>query len=212
LPKVAAVIAETAQEPGLQKKYRAVRIRIEYVENSRTIEEDIYCVIGSVFAPAIGTTFWGPDRNYSFRAEKGKLEARTRLFQAIISSLRPNLQWFNRYVQLVQVLSQTQTDPTRRLGDLSQYVARTSDEMSEPRRQLYQKQQAAQDKINAAIAGFVPGLQEYQNPSDKRSIQLPAGYRDVWASASGEFLLSDDAGLNPNSASSVKWQKLGISH
>jgi hypothetical protein len=210
LPKIAEVISETSKESGVQKKFRAVRIRIEYVEDGRSMQEDVYCVLGSAFVSAMNTTFWGAERNYSFRTEKGKLDDRTRMYQTIVSSLKPNLKWFNRYVQLVQILSPNQLDPMRKLGDLSQYVPRTTDEISEPRQKLYQAQQAVQEKINLAFAGVVPGTQLWQNPSDKRSIYLPVGYSEVWASPGGDYLLSS-GGLDPNRGANGPWKKLDIS-
>ena len=107
------------------------------------------CVLGVAYVPNIRTTFWGPDRNYSFKAEKGKLDARTPVMQSMIASFQPNLQWFNRYLQLVQLLMQNPLDAKRPVTELTQYVPRTSPEINELIRQAYERQQAARDRVNA---------------------------------------------------------------
>ncbi len=72
-----------------------------------------------------------------FKAETGKLDEATKVFQTMIASLRPNMPWFNRYLQLVQMLAQNQLEQTGRVGELSRYIARTNDEINDLRRQAY---------------------------------------------------------------------------
>jgi hypothetical protein len=39
-------------------------------------------------------------------------------------------------------------------------------------------------------------------------VQLPSDYRYAWVSASGEYVLSDQAGFNPNVGSTTEWRQL----
>jgi hypothetical protein len=208
LPKIVEILSEGAPEPGVEKKFRAARIRIEYPENGRTMQEDIYCVLAAVRVGGIQTTFWGADRNYSFKAEKGRLESSNKIFQAMADSFRPNLQWFNRYLQLLQRLAQAPPDATRRVTDLGRFIAGTTDEITDARRQVYDRQQAAQEKINTGFDQYVRGTEPYQSPFENRPVHLPAGYTQVWANSLGEYLLSEDPGFNPNANSPLAWQKL----
>jgi hypothetical protein len=210
LPKLAETISLNMQEPGLQKTFRAARLRLEYVENGRTIQEDVYCVLSTVYAPAIKTTFWGPDRNYAFKAEKGKLDARTKVLQSIFSSIRPNLQWFNRYVQLLPALAQGQIEAVRHVNEFGAYVkAGTTDQITEPRRQAYQRQQASQELVNASLIQYCRGIQEYRLPGDGRRVLLPA-YPGIWVNARGDVLLSDEMSFSPNAGSSKEWQRVEV--
>jgi hypothetical protein len=208
LVKVSDLLGENSKEPGLEKKFHAARVRFEYDENGRAMQEDFYCVMALAYAPNIHTTFWGPERTYSFKAEKGKLDARTRIFQTVISSVRPNLEWYNRYVQLVQVLSQSPLEGIKRVSELSHFIPRTTDEITDLRRQACERQQSGQERINARFAQYIRGVEEYHNPADNRIIQLPAGYSQVWTSTSGDYVLSEDSNFNPNTGSSKEWQPL----
>jgi hypothetical protein len=208
LPALASAVAVDTQEQAVEKKFRASRVRIEYLEHGSMMEEDIFCVLSIAYAPLIKTALWGPERNYAFKAEKGKLDERRPIFQVMVSSFKPNLQWFNRYAQLVQFLLQNQPDTTRPVSDLSAYAARTTDDVTEPRRQAFLRQEATRERVNLACAQDIPGLEEFRNPLDNRPVLLPASYRDVWVNQQGEFVLCDDANFNPNSGVATGWLRV----
>ncbi|MFO1500557.1 MAG: hypothetical protein U1G07_19605 [Verrucomicrobiota bacterium] len=208
LPLVAEAVGEGPRDASVQRRTRAARVRIEYAESGKMMEEDFYCVLTVIDVPASRTTYWGPERNFSFRAEKGRLDRQTGLFQAIVSSYRANLMWFNRYLQLQQILGQIQLDTSRPVGELGRYAAQTSDEITEARRQIYDRQQSTQDRINSKFAQSLRGVDQYRSPFDQRPVALPAGYQQVWASSAGDFLLSDDASFNPNTGKANSWRKV----
>jgi hypothetical protein len=212
LPLVAKAIYDTTPESAAQQKFRAARVRLEYAENGRTMQEDIYCVMAVASVASTRTTFWGADRSYSFKAEKGRLEARSKLFQAMANSFRSNLQWVNRYIQVLQLMSQTTFEPNRSPAELARFVPRTTEEISDLRRQIFERQQANLDRVNASFSPYVRGLEEYRDPFASRTVTLPGGYVAVWANAAGEYLLSDDPNLNPNAAGRHDWQKVEKDH
>jgi hypothetical protein len=212
LPRVAEVIGETAREPAAQQRFRAARIRLEYTESGRPMQEDIYCVMGLTTVLATRTTFWGADRNYSFKAEKGRLDARAKLFHAIVSSFRSNPQWVNRYVQVLQFMTQLPFDSTRSPAELARFVPRTTEVISDLRRRIYERQQADQDRVNASFNEYVRGLVEYRNPFESRVVRLPAGYAVAWVSPTGEYLLSDEPAFNPNGSTRRDWQNMEKEH
>jgi hypothetical protein len=39
-------------------------------------------------------------------------------------------------------------------------------------------------------------------------VQLPSGYSNVWVNRSGEYILSNQAGYNPNVGSNIEWHPL----
>jgi hypothetical protein len=208
LPKVAEAVAATSQEPGVQKVFKAARVRLEYDLAGQLMEEDIYCVLALAPIPQIRTTFWGPERNYGFRAAKGKLDDQTKILQTMIASVKPNLQWFNRYQQLVQMLVQNQLRSIRQVGELSRYIAKTSSEISEMSRQAYENRQASMDRINTQFSQYIRGVDEYKTPSENRPVELPSGYREAWTNPLGEYVLSDDPNFNPNIGSAANWQRM----
>ncbi len=212
LPALARLVASTVQEAGAIKRVVATRTRIEYQESGRAMEEDIYCVMVYSQVPAVpGVTFWGPDRLIGFRAEKGKLDAQSPLLLAMATSMRVGKGWFARYLQVREMWFQNQMNAIRRAGELSRYLARTSDEMSDAQMQAWERRQASEDRTAEAFTEYVRGVETYRDPFDQHDVQLPSGYNDVWISRNGEYILANDPNFNPNVSASGTWERADAS-
>lgn len=207
LPGLAQVIASAQpQQPGLRVAVRAGKTRFEYAERGRSIQEDVYAVL--TYTTSMGGTIWGTDRAFVFKAEKGRLDDAARVFHAMIASVQLDLKWFNRYQQLVQMLVQSQMQAIQRAGELSRYIARTNNEISDMIRQSWQQRQAAEDRIYSNFSQYIRGVEVYQNPFDDRAVELPSGYGEVWANRSGEYILSESPNFDPNVGSPAEWRRL----
>lgn len=209
LPGIARQVAAAVEEAGTVKQVAASRTRIEYQEGGRAIEEDIYCVMIYAQTPAApSVTMWGADRVFGFRAERGQLDRLAPLLHAIVSSVRVNPVWWIRYLQVRQVWINTQMEGIRQAGELSRYIARTTSEISDMQHQAWQAQQASQDRTHEAFTQYIRGVGSYQDPFQRRAVELPSGYSDVWASRGGEYVLANDPSFNPNVAGSGTWERM----
>lgn len=207
LPEVAKAVAAGIQEQGVSKRVVAEQVRVEYEQGGKAIQEDFYCVmVYSTSALLPGTTFWGPERLYSFKAEKGKLDETTKLLHAMVASMKINLAWYNQYLQVTQLWQQRQMQSIRSAGELSRYIAKTNEEISAMIRQSYEARQASQDRISANFSRTIRGVESYHNPFEGRAVELPSDYRDVWVSSKGEYFFSNDAGFNPNVGDTQTWK------
>lgn len=208
LPRMAAAIAPTVQEAGAVKQVAAARTRIEYREGARSFEEDIYSVIVYSQVPMNpGVMFWGPDRLFGFRAEKGQLDRQAPLLQAIFASVRVNREWFGRVLQVREAWIQNQMQAIRNAAELSRYIARTTDEISAMHQQVYENRRASEDRVAEAYSQYVRGVETYHDPFGNRDVQLPTGYNDVWVSRGGEYILANDPSFNPNASGTGTWQR-----
>jgi|YNPBryantNP2012_1023418.scaffolds.fasta_scaffold15743_1 hypothetical protein len=210
LPKLAeaARMAEPIPPGGPTAVFTAGRLRIEYEINGKPVEEDLYCVLNSMALPGSNMTIEIADKLYGLRAPKGRLDETTKLFETTINSTRINIQWFNRYAQLVQSLTQAQMNQIRAAGELSRIISRTSNEISDMMHQSYEERQAAQDRINKNWDQYMRGVDEYHDPIAGRPVELPSGYRNAWASGNGEYIVTESADFNPNVELGGTWQKL----
>ncbi len=41
-------------------------------------------------------------------------------------------------------------------------------------------------------------------------MELPSGYNDAWVNAQGEYILSEQAGFDPNVGSTVEWKRMEV--
>jgi hypothetical protein len=201
---VPAVAAEYA---GVPTDISAARASFEYERQGHKMREDVYAVVVAVqLAPPLVN--WIPHTSFSFTASRGDLAQRAQLFGAMMASLTPDLRWYNRYMQFVDACTRAAIDASNQALARSRIIAKTNDEISAIRRQAFQNRQAAQDRVNAKFSQYIRGVESYQHPFEQRRVELPSGCTNVWTNRSGEYLLSNSAGYNPNIGANVEWRAL----
>lgn len=215
LPDLAKLLsAGVASQPGVTTSANAAKIRIQYNQNGTPMEEEVYAMVESytyslqTMSGTLTNINWMIDFIFSFKAEQGKLETHSKTFQTIVYSFKPNTQWFNKYNQLVNYLIQGQIKQIQNIGQISQIISQTNNEISDMITQSYNQRQAVNDKIINNFSQAIRGVDEYYNPIDQKSVELPSGYRNVWENNLGEYVLSDDPNYNPNVNSNLNWQKI----
>ncbi|HEY1233650.1 MAG TPA: PDZ domain-containing protein [Candidatus Binatia bacterium] len=201
-------VAQAAQTPGMPSQMRAGRFRYSYNFAGKQMEEDVYCVLSYTSAPAVKSVYWSPEQLYSIRAERGQLDQKTKLMQAIVSSTRINLQWYNAYLQVWEMWKANVMQSIQNAGHLSRYIAGINNQITATKRQAWEQQQASYDRISRRFSEYTRGVETYHNPVSNQPIQLPGGYGHAWTNALGEYIVSDSSSYNPNIGSSTNWQAL----
>lgn len=211
LPEMAQAVA-AAYYPELRgvAKFSGGKIRVEYQHQGKPVEMDIYAIIGLWTTPIQGVpmTFWGADGIRYSRAAKGKVDEQFKLFQTMLYSEKLNVQWLNLYSQVQNMMTQSQMEASNRAVELSRYLSRTNNQISDNIRSAYTQRQAAMDRASARFDQYIRGVDAYRNPSGSGQIELPSGYRSAWANAGGEYVLNDNASFNPNVGSNQGWRRL----
>lgn len=207
---------QTGTDPttGVTTSADAGKIRVEYTQNGITMEEEIYCVIQSQDIPV--QTLYGTSRNInwymtyieSFRAEKGKLDAQSKMFQTISYFAKTDVNWLNKYNQVVNYLIQQQIQKIQSLGQLSSIVSQTSNEISDANMEAWQQSQNVKDQMGKDFSNSILNIQSYRNPIDGNTVDLPSGYSSAWANSLGEYVLSDSPSYDPNIGSNLNWQHM----
>ncbi len=208
LPEVASAISAL-----IGARVRSARIRIEYEEGGRTIEEDFYLSL-FITSTNLGVNncvvhSWGPAWiPFSLRAEKGRLDAATPLMLATVNSLTIDPSWFGEYSYVCDLFRNRMNEGVRLAGELSEYIRRNSEEIRQMHSDSYWKRQASQDRISRNFSNYVRGVELYTSPHEKHPVQLPGGYRNVWVSETGVYHLSNDDGYDPGTGSTANWQRI----
>jgi len=223
LPRLAEAIA--AKYPGVTNtgQINAGRVRFEYQEGGRPMETDIYAVVFAVTLQlsTSSSIYWGTEENRYVKAPKGKLDQLYPVFQTVSYSFRPTLEFFNRRQQLVDMFVQMDAQRGRQAVEaamnsardnpvlaLSKYIARTNDSVSAGIRQSYEYKSSVNDRVNQNWSYRTRGVDGYTNPWTGYQTQLPAGYREAWVAANGEYVLSNDPGYDPNVGSTITYQRM----
>jgi hypothetical protein len=209
LPQLAAAHQKhTPSEPGAQIVYDAARVRIEYMLSGASVEEDVFAVMQTTRVPVGNIVIQLADRVVAMRAERGRLDAVRPVHLSIVNSTRVNVQWFNRYTQLVDHFIRAKMQEIRAIGEFSRALSRTSSQISEQRMQQWQETNRRQDRLNREWSEYVRGTETYNDPVRGEPIELPSTHKHAWVSRSGEYILTDNPNYNPNIEQRGDWVEM----
>jgi len=192
-----------------QVKGDAIRARLKYTLDGRPMEEWIFAATMTV-----GT--FGPLQQWSYncvayagaqRAPEGQLEASVKLFELIASTFRVNPEWQARITQNALAMQQIELKGIR---DRSAIVAKSAEDQRNIQRQAYENRQRVEDSTNANFSQIIRGVESFRNPATGETVELDANYGHAWVNNRGEYLLSDQANFDPNSApgNTLNWTQL----
>ena len=217
LPEISSYFETgTDATTGVITSAEAGKIRVEYTLNGVTFEDELYCVIQTQDIP-LQTTL-GTYRNInwymtyieSFRAEKGKLDSNSKVFHTISYFAKTDVNWLNKYNQVVEYLIQQQIQQIQSLGQLSSIISQTSNEISNSNYQAWQQSQDVKDELANDFSNSILGIDSYYNPITDSTVELPSGYNSAWTNNLGEYILSDSPTYDPNIESNLDWQQMNL--
>jgi len=200
-------------------------VRVAYVENGRSFEEELYGVQVLQRVPyhgPMGTIVqinWGFARAFRFRAAAGSLDARKERFWRIARSARVNPLWEQLCAGVMQQL-QAQFDQHIQMGysqiqaagQLSRSISAVNDAMlhtfQQQRQAAYHSSHASNHSTNHSpndrFSDSVRGVETVEDPYWGES-QQDANYQYHWTNSQGNYQHSDDPFFNPNIGSTQSW-------
>ena len=203
------VAVQVAQMYGGQSTAKSGRVRYEYQAGGQSWEEDVYVTL--VYTPSQLGTFWSVNSAYSFRAPKGQLDRLTPVMNTTVSTLRLSPDWYGGYMYVQKLFYDRMNQGIRNARAISDTITRNSEEIRQMFSDSYRQRCQSQDRISRSFSEYIRGVETYHNPYEDRPIQLPSGYTNAWVNRSGEYVLSPQAGFDPNVGSNIEWRRLGKS-
>jgi hypothetical protein len=215
LPAIVKALGLEDQSPGGGVRFSATagKVRMDYALDGKEYTEDLIGVRESLMIPvqSMSGTFTNDNWTLSFlvgmRAAKGGLDAQSKLFTTMAASVQLNKEWFNRYVQLVELLIRAQVQRIRMTGEFSRILSQTSAEISDDRMKLYERRQGAYDRVSESFSDYMRDIDRYTD-ADGATVELPSGYKNAWVNGLGEYIVADSDSYNPNVGSNQNWQPL----
>ena len=129
------------------------------------------------------------------RAPTGQLDASAKLFELIASTFRVDPEWQARVTKNAMAIQQIEQKGIR---DRVAIQAKSAEDIRKIQQETYENQQKSQDSINANFSQVIRGVESYRNPTNGETLELDANYGHAWVNNRGEYLLSDQAGFDPN--------------
>jgi len=211
-----ATLARGQPAQGLRSSAEAGKIRVTYQEGGRAIEEEMFAAVasfvvdlpGSGFSPGYFIDYWYVDHVFSFRAEKGKLASRSKIFQTMIYSMKLNPKWFAKVVHTREALVAQATRGIKVMGNIGSTVAGASSSLREDQMKDWERRQAIQEKVVQSQGDNIRGVERFRDPHADKEVELPSGYGHAWASDLGEYIVTESPSFNPNVGSNLHWEAM----
>jgi hypothetical protein len=201
-----AVAAEISRMLGSVPAVKSARVRYEYQIGSQLWEETVYCTL--IYTNWQLGTLWSVQSAYAFRAPKGQLDRLTPVMNATIGSFRLSLDWYAGYMYVQKLFNDRMNQSIQNAAAISETITRNSEEIRRMFSESYRQRSESQDRISQSFSEYIRGVDTYKNPFEDRQIQLPSGYQDAWVNARGEYILSSEAGFNPNAGATTEWRRM----
>jgi hypothetical protein len=220
LQQKAQQIEQAARQYNLKEwlKADAIRARVKYSVDGKPVEEWISAeiLIAGSLGPGWNLQTRQPDQRWSYkcvaytaaqRAAQGQLDASANLFEVIASTYRTNPEWQAKVTQVALAIQQADS---KGVHDGSAIMAKSAEDTRNIQRQVYENQQRAQDHNATQFSQYILGVETYQNPMTGETIDLDNNYGHAWVNNRGEYLLSDQAGFDPNATqgNTQNWTQL----
>lgn len=211
-----ARLAKGAPVQGLRASAQGGKMRVEYPERGRQMEEEFYAAVsqfvmtlpGSGYSGNYFINYWYVDYVFSFKDEKGKLDSRAKIYQTMLYSLKVNPAWFAKVVNVKEMLARQQMQNIRAIGRIGDMVARAGSKMREDQQRDWERRQEVQDRIARNFSDHIRGVDRYHDARAGKEVELPAGYGNAWANNLGEYIVTESPGYNPNIGSNQHWEQL----
>lgn len=184
----------------------AGRLRFEYMAQGVALHEDVYCTV--VFVNLGQTINWIADAK-SYRARAGGLDDAMRILRTMEWSLRPDLKWYAGVAQVAQMMQSNAYASIRQAGELSRYISRVNNEVSDIIRNSYENTQRVNDRVHERFDQYIRGVDAYDSPFDRNErIEVPSGYDRAFVNPLGEVVVTNDALFEPGQHLSGDWREM----
>ena len=209
---------QAAAQYRLQQRVRpdVVKARLKYSLNGQAVEE--WIVVATVITASTGPSFnirsggMTQTNSYSIRATmvaerapQGQLDPSARFFELLNSTFHVNAEWQGRVNGNALAIQQIELKGVR---DRSAIVTKNAEDIRKIQREGYENQQRVQDQSAKEFSQVIRGVESYRNPGTGETVELDSNYGHAWVNGNGTYLLSDQAGFNPNTVSSESWTPL----
>ena len=190
---------------NVTSQFDAASITIEYQQSNNTIEETI-CAVCS-YAGNTMITNWGPIRLYSMRCPKTAAKKYAPILQVINNSFKVNPLWEYKISQVYYQMVQQQRQMLQSIGELSRYISRTNNEISDMLMKSYQERDRIYDKVNSQWSEYIRSVDVYKDPVNNCDVEIPNNFERAWTDGS-DYIFSENPDFDPNQSPGPNWTPL----
>ncbi len=187
-------------------------VRISYRENNQTIDEEFYAQldVSTLSSQGYATmmhTLWSASMLFSVKAPKSKIDDCRKVAMTIKASSKATLPFYNKYMQVVKLLSDAVYQRIYAAGQISKIISQTNDQVSKSISDSYWQTQKSYERTSNQFSDYSRGINRYDDGTGI-PVHLPSDYNDAWVNDRGEYLVGDSRTFDPNTTLSGNWRQL----
>jgi hypothetical protein len=96
----------------------------------------------------------------------------------------------------------------QQIMQISNILFETNNRVTAMQRDMFRRQQEAQDRMHEGFIRVIRGVESYRTPFSDQPVDLPMGYSHAWTNINGEFILTNSENFNPKQISNKGWQRI----
>ena len=143
----------------------------------------------------------------AFKAPAKEINTKVRIFKIITDSRKDNPVWAENCIKLSASVTRDKIRQQRAVFNRMQQISKTQSEIGDMIMDSYKKRNDAYDRIFDNYSQAIRGVDSYKDPINDWKIDLPTGYDNAWTNGS-DYIVSDDAGFDPNVGSTQNWEQM----
>ena len=206
LPQVAA---KCAQDWG-GGEGRAAKVRYQFDHNGAAWTEEITVCLVYLRNANYGMTSWSVYTAHAFRAPSEHFDRLLPVAGASFNSVRLGQDWFSGYAHVKQLFRNRMWQGIQDSVAFAKKYRETQEEIRQMYADAYKQRTESQERISREYGKMLSGVEHYTNPYEQRPVELPSGYKEVWVSPQGQYILSEQTGYDPNVGSTLEWRRMDV--
>lgn len=190
---------------GSSVYYDVGQVDITYTYNGVQIFETFISKIIYVSNPMQPISMWGPEQTVSFATTVAKKRENLEKFVIMYSSAKENPVFSAKLCQINAMMVQEQKRQLANIGELSRYISRTYNEISEMSRSSYEYKNAAYDHVFDQWSDYIRGVDTYS--AGGMEVKVPNSSEAVW-SKGDEIVFSNNPAFDANRSLDGGWTRM----
>ena len=190
---------------GSSVKYDVGQVDVTYTYNGTQIFETFITKVIFVSNPMQAIQMWGPEQTVSFATTLDKKQENLEKFMIMYSSAQENPVFSAKLCQINVMMVQQAKRQIASAGELSQYISRTYNEISEMSRSSYEYKNASNDRVFDQWADYMRDVETYVGSDFE--IKVPNSSESVWYKGN-EVVFSSDPNFNANRHLGGSWNRM----
>lgn len=150
-------------------------------------------------------SMWGPEQLTSFWCDYNRRQEYIQKNVIISSSMQANPAFINMLNQIQLQMTRNQQQQINNIGELSNYIRNTNNEISDIIQSVHKYKDEVFDKAHANWTEYIRGITTMKDGDV--TMEVPVGYDHVWRNGD-EIMVSNDASYDPNLQGNGGWTEM----